>query len=88
MYIEYVTPETIKLLESTENKISIDKNDENAPHLEITKAVLVLPFRTSLTMITNKIPNSSFGQLLEIIYLSLISWSILFLNKLQRKEVH
>ena len=72
MYIEYVTPETIKLLESTENKISIDKNDENAPHLEITKAVLVLPFRTSLTMI----------------YLSLISWSILFLNKSQRKEVH
>ena len=88
MYIEYVTPETIKLLESTENKISIDKNDEIAPHLEITKAVLVLPFRTSLTMITNKIPNSSFGQLLEIIYLSLISWSILFLNKSQRKEVH
>ena len=88
MYIEYLTPETIKLLESTENKISKDKNDENAPHLEITKAVLVLPFGKSLAMITNKIPNSSFGQLLEIIYLSLISWSILFLNKSQQKEVH
>lgn len=46
MYIEYVTPETIKLLESTENKISIDKNDENAPHLEITKVIVI--FLTSL----------------------------------------
>ena len=33
--------ETKKLLGSTENKITEDKNDENVPHLEITEVVLV-----------------------------------------------
>ena len=31
----------MKLLGSTENKITKDKNSENVPHLEITEAVLV-----------------------------------------------
>ena len=31
----------MKLLESTENKITKDKNGENAPHLQITVVVLV-----------------------------------------------
>ena len=31
----------MKLLTSTNNKITIDKNSENVPHLEITKVVLV-----------------------------------------------
>ena len=31
----------MKLLGSTENKISKDKNGENVPHLEITEVVLV-----------------------------------------------
>ena len=31
----------MKLLGSTENKITRDKNGENVPHLEITKIVLV-----------------------------------------------
>ena len=31
----------MKLLRSTENKITKDKNDENFPHLEITEVVLV-----------------------------------------------
>ena len=31
----------MKLLGSTKNKITKDKNDENVPHLEITKVVLV-----------------------------------------------
>ena len=35
-YLELLTPETIKLLESTRSKINRDKNDENMPHLEIT----------------------------------------------------
>ena len=30
-------PETIKLLGSTESKITKDKNDGNVPHLEITE---------------------------------------------------
>ena len=33
--------ETMKLLESTKNKITKDRNDENVPHLEITDVVLV-----------------------------------------------
>ena len=31
----------MKLLESTKNKITKDKNGENVPHLEITEVVLV-----------------------------------------------
>ena len=31
----------MKLLGSTENKITKEKNGENVPHLEITEAVLV-----------------------------------------------
>ena len=40
-YLELLTPETMKLLECTENKIVKDKNSENLPHLEITEVVLV-----------------------------------------------
>ena len=32
-YLELLTTETIKLLGSTENKITKDKNGENVPHL-------------------------------------------------------
>ena len=39
--LELLTPETMKLLGSTENKITKDKNGESVPHLEITEAVLV-----------------------------------------------
>ena len=38
--LELLTPETMKLLGSTENKITKDKNSENVPHLEITEVVL------------------------------------------------
>ena len=31
----------MKLLGSTENKMTKDKNNENVPHLEITEVVLV-----------------------------------------------
>ena len=40
-YLELSTPSTMKLLGSTENKITLDKNGENAPHLEIAEVVLV-----------------------------------------------
>ena len=39
--LELLTPETMKQLGSTENKITRDKNGENVPHLEITEVVLV-----------------------------------------------
>ena len=39
--LKLLTPQTMKLLGSTENKITKDKNGENVPHLEITEVVLV-----------------------------------------------
>ena len=40
-YLELLTPETMKLLGSTESKITKDKNGEKVPHLEIVELVLV-----------------------------------------------
>ena len=40
-YLELLTPETMKLLGSTESKITKDKNGKNVPHLEIVELVLV-----------------------------------------------
>ena len=37
--LELLTPETMKLLESTANKITKDKNGENKPHLEIAEVL-------------------------------------------------
>ena len=39
--LELLTPGTMKLRGSTENKITKDKNGENVPHLGITEVVLV-----------------------------------------------
>ena len=43
--LELLTPETMKLLGSTKDKITKDKNVENVPHLEITEVVSVHPDR-------------------------------------------
>ena len=37
--LEPLTPETMKLLGGTKNRITKDKNGENVPHLEIFKAL-------------------------------------------------
>ena len=39
-YPELMTPETVRLLVSTENMITNDKNGENERHLEITEVIL------------------------------------------------
>ena len=39
--LELLTPEIIKLLGSTVNKINKDKNGENVPHLKVVELVLV-----------------------------------------------
>ena len=39
--LELLTPQTMELLGSTENKITKDKNCENVSHLEITEVILV-----------------------------------------------
>ena len=38
--LEFLTPETVKLLGSTKNEITKYKNSENVPHIEITDVVL------------------------------------------------
>ena len=40
-YLELLTPETMQLRGSTENKITKDKNGKNLLHFEITEVVLV-----------------------------------------------
>ena len=40
-YLEFLTPETMKLLGSTKSKITKDKYGENVPYSEITEVVLI-----------------------------------------------
>ena len=70
--LEILTPETIKLLGSTKNKITEDKNGENVPHLEITEVVLVHcnivnnDYQQDSRVLYSFVPNKPFGSLLEI----------------------
>ena len=65
-------PETMKLLGSTKNKTSKDKNSENVPHLEITEVVLVHcnivnnDYQQDSRVLYTFVPNKPFGSLLEI----------------------
>ena len=71
-YLELLSPETIKLLESTRSKITKDKNGENFPYLEITEAVLAHytvvnnDFHCDSRVLYTFVPNISLGQLLDI----------------------
>ena len=62
----------MKLLGSTENKITKDKISENVPHLEITKVVLVQcdiannEYQQDSRVLYTFVPNKPFGSLLEI----------------------
>ena len=62
----------MKLLGSTENKITKDKNSENVPHLEITEVVLFHcnivhnDYQQDSKVLYNFVPNKAFGSLLEI----------------------
>ena len=40
-YLELLIPETMILLESTEYKITKDKNSENVPHLKFAEVILL-----------------------------------------------
>ena len=65
-------PETMKLLVSTKNKITQDRNGENVPHLEITEVVLVQcnivnnNYQQDSRVLYTFVPNKPFGSLLEI----------------------
>ena len=62
----------MKLLGSTKNKITEDKNVENVPHLEITEIVLVYcdivnnDYKQDSRVLYTFVPNKPLGSLLEI----------------------
>ena len=71
-YLELLTPETMKLLGSTESKITEDKNGENVPHVEVVELVLVHcnlvnnDYQQDSRILHAFVPNNTFGSLLEI----------------------
>ena len=70
--LELLIPETIKLLGSTKNKVTKDKNGENVPHLQITELVLVHcnivnnDYQQDSRVLSTFFPGKPFGSLLEI----------------------
>ena len=71
-YLELLAPETIKLLGSTESKITGEKNGENVSHLEIVELVLIHcnivnnDYKQNSRILYTFVPNKPFGSLLEI----------------------
>ena len=71
-YLQFLTPETMKLLGSTESKITKDKHGEQVPHLEVVELVLVHcniinnNYQQDLRILCTFVPNKPFGSLLEI----------------------
>ena len=70
-YLELLTPETIKLLESTKSKITKDKDGEKVLHLEIVELVLVHcnlvnnDYQQDSRILYTFVPSKTFGSLLE-----------------------
>ena len=62
----------MKLLGSTESKITKDKNGENVPHLEIVELLLVHcnfvnnDYQQDSRILYTFVPSKTFGSLLEI----------------------
>ena len=70
--LELLTPETMKLLGSTENKITKGKKAEYVPHLEITEVVLIHcnivnnDYQQDCRVLYAFVPNKPLGSLLEV----------------------
>ena len=68
-YLELLTPETMKLLESTKRRISKDKNGENIARLENIQVVLVHcnivfnQYQYDSRVLSTFVPNNLFCQL-------------------------
>ena len=62
----------MKILGSTKNKITKDRNSENVPHLEITELLLVYcntgnnNYQLNSRVLYTFVPNKLSGQLLDI----------------------
>ena len=70
--LELLTPKTMKLLETIENKITKDKNGENVPYLKIMEVVLVHynivnnDYQQESRVLYTFVPNKPFASSLEI----------------------
>ena len=68
-YLELLTPKTMKLLGSTESKITKNKNGENVLHLENVELVLIHcnlannNYRQNSGIFNTFVPNKAFGSL-------------------------
>ena len=71
-YLQFLTPETTKLLGSTKSKITKDNNCENVSYLEITEIILIHcnvvnnSYQQNSRVLYTCDPNKSFGELLDI----------------------
>ena len=71
-YLELLTPEIMKLLESNKSEINKDKNGKYVPNLEITEVIFVHckivnnSYQQDSKLLYTFIPNKSFSQLLDI----------------------
>ena len=70
--LNFITRETMKLLGSTESKITKGKNGENVPYLEVVELVLIHcnlvnnNYQQNSRILYTFVPNKPFGSLLEI----------------------
>ena len=70
-YLELLTPETMKLLGSTESKITGEKTGVNVPHLEVVELVLIHcnfvnnSYQRNSRILYTFVPNKPFDSLLE-----------------------
>ena len=77
-YHQFLTPESMKLLGNTKNKVSKDINGESVSHLEVTEVVLVHcnvvnnDYQHDSRVFNAFTPNKSFGQILDISPINLI----------------
>ena len=71
-YLDFLTPETMKLLGSSESKITKDKNGEDLSQLEVVELLLVHcslvnnDYQQDSRILYTFVPNKPFGSLLEI----------------------
>ena len=81
--LELTTPETMELLESTENKITKEKYGENVLNVEITEVVLVHcdlvnnDYQQHSRVLYTFVPNKLFGSLRNFSNKSYLSKNIL-----------
>ena len=91
-YLELLTPGTMKLLGSTESKITGERNGENVPHLEVVELVLLHynivnnSYQRNSRILYTFVPNIPFGSLLGIspsnhIFLKTFNLSMVYRSK-------